>query len=95
MAEWQEQQAIVKVIWEEAKQAAREARLEALEAKAADWQLQIEAKATKKTLKKPASKATVATSSNSTSTIATNEVKVFIARSQRGRQIKLLQHFDN
>ena len=36
MAEQWEQWAIVKLIWEEAKQAAREARSEALKAKAAD-----------------------------------------------------------
>ena len=95
MAERREQRAIAKAIREEGKQAAKEARSEALEAKAADRQLQIEAKAAKKAPKKPASKATVATSSNSAPTVATSEVKVFIARSRRGRQIKPPQRFDN
>ena len=94
MAEWREEKAIAKQEREEAKRLARALWSEALEAKAAERQLQNDAKSTRRTLKKPTSKAAVKIANNSAQVIVVDQAEVVTARSRRGRQIKPPQRFD-
>ena len=79
---------------EEAKRAAREARSEALEVKAADRQLKNEAKLVYKPKGRSRARTAVELACSKAHNINTEAAGLVTARSQRGRQIKPPQRFD-